>query len=146
MALVVQKFGGTSVADLERIRAVAARIKRAREAGDSVAVVVSAMAGATNQLVDWVSEIGGPHHDRAEYDVVVASGEQVTVGLLALALHALGLPARSFLGWQAPVRDRWHPRPGAHRADRSRSGCAPASSAARSRCWPGSRAWPPTSG
>ena len=104
MALVVQKFGGTSVADLERIRAVAARIQRARVAGDSVAVVVSAMAGATNQLVDWVSEIGGPHHDRAEYDVVVASGEQVTVGLLALALHALGLPARSFLGWQAPVR------------------------------------------
>ena len=104
MALVVQKFGGTSVADLERIRAVAARIQRARAAGDSVAVVVSAMAGATNQLVDWVSEIAGPHHDRAEYDVVVASGEQVTVGLLALALHALGLPARSFLGWQAPVR------------------------------------------
>ncbi len=104
MALVVQKFGGTSVADLERIRAVAARIQRARAAGDSIAVVVSAMAGATNQLVDWVSEIAGPHHDRAEYDVVVASGEQVTVGLLALALHALGLPARSFLGWQAPVR------------------------------------------
>ena len=104
MALVVQKFGGTSVADLDRIRAVAARIKRAREAGDSVAVVVSAMAGTTNQLVDWVSEIAGPHHDRAEYDVVVASGEQVTVGLLALALHAEGLPARSFLGWQAPVR------------------------------------------
>ena len=103
MALVVQKVGGTSVADLDRIRAVAARIKRAREAGDSVAVVVSAMAGTTNQLVDWVSEIAGPH-DRAEYDVVVASGEQVTVGLLALALHAEGLPARSFLGWQAPVR------------------------------------------
>jgi aspartate kinase len=104
VALVVQKFGGTSVADLERIRAVAARIQRARAAGDSVAVVVSAMAGTTNQLVDWVSEIAGPHHDRAEYDVVVASGEQVTVGLLALALHALGVPARSFLGWQAPVR------------------------------------------
>jgi aspartate kinase len=104
VALVVQKFGGTSVADLERIRAVAARIKRARQTGDSVAVVVSAMAGATNQLVDWVTEIAGPHHDRAEYDVVVASGEQVTVGLLALALHAQGLPARSFLGWQAPVR------------------------------------------
>ncbi|HEX6113373.1 MAG TPA: aspartate kinase [Geminicoccaceae bacterium] len=103
MALLVQKFGGTSVADLERIRAVAARIKRAREAGDSVAVVVSAMAGVTNQLADWVGEIAGPHHDRAEYDVVVASGEQVTVGLLALALHAQGLPARSFLGWQAPV-------------------------------------------
>jgi aspartate kinase len=104
LALVVQKFGGTSVADLERIRAVAARIKRARDDGDRVAVVVSAMAGATNQLVDWVTEIAGPHYDRAEYDVVVASGEQVTVGLLALALHAQGVPARSFLGWQAPVR------------------------------------------
>jgi aspartate kinase len=104
LALVVQKFGGTSVADLDRIRAAAARIKRARDGGDRIAVVVSAMAGATNQLVDWVTKIAGPHHDRAEYDVVVSSGEQVTVGLLALALHALGLPARSFLGWQAPVR------------------------------------------
>ena len=103
MALVVQKFGGTSVADLDRIRAVAQRIQRARAAGDSVAVVVSAMAGVTNQLAEWVGEIAGPHHDRAEYDVVVASGEQVTVGLLALALQALGLRARSFLGWQAPV-------------------------------------------
>jgi aspartate kinase len=104
LALVVQKFGGTSVADLERIRAVASRIKRARDAGDRIAVVVSAMAGTTNQLVDWVTEIGGPHHDRAEYDVVVSSGEQVTVGLLALALQPAGAPARSFLGWQAPVK------------------------------------------
>jgi aspartate kinase len=111
LALLVQKFGGTSVADLERIRAVAARIKRARDGGDRIAIVVSAMAGTTNQLVDWVTEIAGPHHDRAEYDVVVASGEQVTVGLLALALQALGLPARSFLGWQAPVRtDATHGR------------------------------------
>jgi aspartate kinase len=104
LALVVQKFGGTSVADLERIRTVAARIKRSRDGGERIAVVVSAMAGTTNQLADWVTEIAGPHYDRAEYDVVVASGEQVTVGLLALALHAQGLPARSFLGWQAPVR------------------------------------------
>jgi aspartate kinase len=104
LALGVQKFGGTSVADLERIRAVASRIKRARDAGDRIAVVVSAMAGTTNQLVDWVTEIGGPHHDRAEYDVVVSSGEQVTVGLLALALQTAGAPARSFLGWQAPVK------------------------------------------
>jgi aspartate kinase len=103
LALVVQKFGGTSVADLERIRAVAGRIKRARDAGERIAVVVSAMAGTTNQLVDWVTEIAGPHYDRAEYDVVVSSGEQVTVGLLALALQAAGVPARSFLGWQAPV-------------------------------------------
>jgi aspartate kinase len=104
LTLVVQKFGGTSVADLERIRAVAARIKRARETGERLAVVVSAMAGTTNQLIGWVGEIAGPHHDRAEYDVVVSSGEQVTVGLLALALQGLGVPARSFLGWQAPVR------------------------------------------
>ena len=103
MALVVQKFGGTSVADLERIRTVAGRVKRSREAGERIALVVSAMAGTTNQLVSWVSEIGGPHHDRAEYDVVVASGEQVTIGLLALALQRIGVPARSFLGWQAPV-------------------------------------------
>ncbi len=103
MALLVQKYGGTSVADLDRIRAVAARIKRVREAGDQVAVVVSAMAGATNQLVDWVAQLGGARHDRAEYDVVVSSGEQVTVGLLALALQNIGVPARSFLGWQAPV-------------------------------------------
>jgi aspartate kinase len=103
LALVVQKFGGTSVADLERIRTVAGRVKRSREAGERIALVVSAMAGTTNQLVSWVSEIGGPHHDRAEYDVVVASGEQVTIGLLALALQKIGVPARSFLGWQAPV-------------------------------------------
>jgi aspartate kinase len=103
LALVVQKFGGTSVADLERIQAVAARIKRAHDEGDRLAVVVSAMAGDTNRLADWVLQIAGPRHDRAEYDVVVASGEQVTVGLLALALQGLGVPARSFLGWQARV-------------------------------------------
>ncbi|MDH3664880.1 MAG: aspartate kinase [Alphaproteobacteria bacterium] len=103
MALVVQKFGGTSVADLGRIRAVAERVSRARRGGDQVAVNVSAMAGTTNQLVEWVEEIGGVHHDRAEYDTVVSSGEQVTAGLLALALQAEGLAARSFLGWQAPL-------------------------------------------
>jgi aspartate kinase len=103
VALVVHKYGGTSVADLDRIRAVAARIKRAVADGERVAVVVSAMAGATNQLVEWVEGIAGPHHDRAEYDVVVASGEQVTSGLLALALQAQGVPAHSFLGWQVPV-------------------------------------------
>jgi aspartate kinase len=111
VALVVQKFGGTSVADLERIRAVAARIKRASDAGDRLAVVVSAMAGTTSRLADWVDQIAGPHHDPAEYDVVVASGEQISVGLLALALQGLGVPARSFLGWQAPVRtDATHGR------------------------------------
>ncbi len=103
MALVVQKFGGTSVADLERLRAVARRVKAAYQAGDKLAVVVSAMAGTTDQLVKWVTELGGAQHDRAEYDVVVASGEQVTCGLLALALQAEGVPARSFLGWQMPL-------------------------------------------
>ena len=103
MALVVQKFGGTSVADLGRIQAVAERIRAARAGGDQIAVVVSAMAGTTDQLVRWVTEIGGAHHDRAEHDVVVAAGEQVTSGLLALALQAIGVPARSFLGWQMPL-------------------------------------------
>ena len=103
MTLVVQKFGGTSVADLDRLRAVARRAQQAQSAGDQVAIVVSAMAGTTDQLVDWVRQIAGPDHDRAEYDTVVASGEQVTAGLLALALQALGVPARSILGWQAPL-------------------------------------------
>ena len=103
MALVVHKYGGTSVADLDRLRAVAARIKTAVDAGDRVAVVVSAMAGATNQLVAWADALGGSAGDAAESDVVVSSGEQVTIGLLALALQAIGVPARSFLGWQAPV-------------------------------------------
>jgi aspartate kinase len=103
LALVVHKYGGTSVADLDRIRAVAARIKRAVAGGDRVAVVVSAMAGRTNQLVAWVEGTAGRSYDRAEYDVVVSSGEQVTSGLLALALQAIGVPAQSFLGWQVPV-------------------------------------------
>ena len=111
MTLVVQKFGGTSVADLDRLRAVAARVQRSRAAGEQVAVVVSAMAGTTDQLVEWVREIGGAGYDRAEHDAVVSSGEQVTSGLLALALHRLGVPARSILGWQAPVRtDSTHAR------------------------------------
>ncbi len=104
MALVVQKYGGTSVADLDRIRAVAERVIRARRNGDQVAVNVSAMAGTTNQLVGWVSDAAGPHFDQAEYDVVVSSGEQVTSGLLALTLQSMGMPARSFLGWQAPLK------------------------------------------
>jgi aspartate kinase len=118
LALVVQKFGGTSVADLERIRAVAERVKQTLAAGDKVGVVVSAMAGTTNQLVEWVGALAGPHHDRAEYDVVVASGEQVTIGLLALALQAVGVPARSFLGWQVPVEtDGGHSRARVRRID-----------------------------
>lgn len=102
MALIVQKFGGTSVADVDRIKGVAKRVKTEVDAGHSVAVVVSAMAGVTNQLVDYVGEISSLF-DAREYDAVVASGEQVTSGLLALALQDLGVPARSWLGWQIPI-------------------------------------------
>ncbi len=96
------KFGGTSVADIDRIRNVARLVKREVERGNQVAVVVSAMAGVTNQLVGWVNQIS-PLHDAREYDAVVATGEQVTSGLLALALHELGLQARSWHGWQMPL-------------------------------------------
>jgi len=96
------KFGGTSVANIERINAVAARVKREVDAGHEVAVVVSAMSGHTNQLVAWCSEIS-PMHDAREYDTVVASGEQVTAGLTAIALQKLGINARSWLGWQMPL-------------------------------------------
>ena len=99
---LVQKFGGTSVADIDRIRAAAGRVAAAVEAGNEVAVVVSAMAGTTDRLVEWTREIA-PFHDAREYDVVVSSGEQATVGLMALALQAAGVDARSWLGWQVPV-------------------------------------------
>jgi aspartate kinase len=99
---IVMKFGGTSVANIERINAVAARVKREVDAGHEVAVVVSAMSGHTNQLVAWCSEIS-PMHDAREYDTVVASGEQVTAGLTAIALQKLGVNARSWLGWQMPM-------------------------------------------
>jgi len=97
------KFGGTSVADLDRIRNVANRVKREVEAGNEVAVVVSAMAGVTNQLVKWCQDLS-PLHDAREYDTVVATGEQVTIGLLAIALQTIGVDARSWQGWQIPVR------------------------------------------
>ena len=103
MARIVQKFGGTSVADLERIGNAASRVKRVVDAGNQVAVVVSAMAGATNQLVELTRQVS-VLHDAREYDVVVASGEQVTAGLMALSLQALGIDARSWLGWQIPLR------------------------------------------
>jgi aspartate kinase len=103
MARIVMKFGGTSVADLDRIRNVAARVKREVEAGHEVAVVVSAMAGVTNQLVKWCQELS-PLHDAREYDTVVATGEQVTIGLTAIALQTAGVDARSWQGWQVPVR------------------------------------------
>ncbi|MEM6615518.1 MAG: aspartate kinase [Pseudomonadota bacterium] len=103
MARLVLKFGGTSVADVDRIRNVARHVKREYDAGHDVAVVVSAMAGATNQLVAWTRE-AAPLHDAREYDTVVATGEQVTVGLLAIVLQSMGVPARSWLGWQIPLR------------------------------------------
>lgn len=103
MARLVLKFGGTSVADLDRIRSVAQRIKREVEAGHQVAVVVSAMSGTTNQMVGWVNDLD-PLHDEREYDTVVAAGEQITAGLTAIALQKLGLKARSWLGWQIPIR------------------------------------------
>ena len=103
MARLVMKFGGTSVADIGRIRNVARHVKREVEAGHEVAVIVSAMAGATNRLIDWCRE-ASPLHDAREYDVVVASGEQVTAGLLAITLESMGINARSWQGWQLPVR------------------------------------------
>lgn len=102
MARIVMKFGGTSMAGIERIRNVAARVKREWEAGNQVAVVVSAMAGETDRLVGFCKE-ASPLYDLREYDVVVASGEQVTSGLLAITLQAMGVPARSWLGWQLPI-------------------------------------------
>jgi aspartate kinase len=103
MATVVMKFGGTSVANIERIQNVARHVKREVDAGNKVAVVVSAMSGVTNQLVAWVKE-ASPLYDSREYDAVVATGEQVTAGLLAISLQAMGLKARSWTGWQVPIK------------------------------------------
>jgi aspartate kinase len=102
MARIVMKFGGTSVRDLDRIRNVARHVKREVDAGNEVAVVVSAMSGTTNQLVAWVRD-ASKLYDTREYDAVVASGEQITAGLLAIALQAIGIPARSWQGWQIPI-------------------------------------------
>jgi aspartate kinase len=110
MSRLVLKFGGTSVADLDRIRNVAAHVKREVDAGHEVAVAVSAMSGRTNELVKWVEampQIAGkdaPYFDAREYDTVVAAGEQVTAGLLAVALQSMDVDARSWLGWQIPVQ------------------------------------------
>lgn len=108
MPRLVMKFGGTSVANVERIRNVAQHVKREIDAGFDVAVVVSAMSGKTNELVGWCKEAAlavsnDPVYDQAEYDTVVASGEQVTSGLLALLLNKMGIPARSWQGWQIPL-------------------------------------------
>jgi aspartate kinase len=103
------KFGGTSVADLDRIHNVARHVKREVDAGNEVAVVVSAMSGKTNELVGWVQSMpkvagsNAPFYDAREYDAVVASGEQVTSGLLAIALQSMGIDARSWQGWQIPI-------------------------------------------
>src|SRR5712692_9837955 len=102
MARLVMKFGGTSVSDVDRIRNVALHVKREVDAGHEVAVVVSAMAGTTDELVAW-ARAAAPLHDAREYDAVVASGEQVTAGLLAITLEGIGINARSWQGWQLPI-------------------------------------------
>lgn len=102
MPLLVMKFGGTSVADLDRIANAAAKVKREVDRGYDVIVIVSAMSGKTNELVGWVEGIS-PLYDAREYDAVVASGENVTAGLMALRLQEMGIPARSWQGWQVPI-------------------------------------------
>ena len=103
MARIVMKFGGTSVGDCDRIKNVAERVKAEVGRGNQVAVVVSAMSGVTNQLVEYCRQIA-PLHDAREYDTVVSTGEQVTIGLLAIALQEIGITARSWMGWQLPIR------------------------------------------
>ncbi len=102
MARLVMKFGGTSVADVDRIRNLARHVQREVEAGYDIAVVVSAMSGKTNELVDWC-RIASRFYDPREYDAVVAAGEQITAGLLAIVLQDMGIPARSWQGWQVPI-------------------------------------------
>ena len=102
MGRLVMKFGGTSVADIERIRNVARHVEREVKAGNHVAVVVSAMSGTTNQLAEWCRQAASMH-DAREYDAVLATGEQITAGLLAIVLQEFGIPARSWAGWQIPI-------------------------------------------
>ena len=103
MPLLVMKFGGTSVADLDRIAGAAAKVAREVERGYDVIVIVSAMSGKTNELISWVEDTSR-FYDAREYDAVVASGENVTAGLMALRLQEMGVPARSWQGWQVPIR------------------------------------------
>lgn len=103
MARIVLKFGGTSVADTERIERAADKVMQEAQRGNEVAVIVSAMSGVTNQLVEYCSTIS-PIYDAREYDAVVSSGEQVTAGLLAIALQKRGVEARSWMGWQVPIK------------------------------------------
>ena len=107
MPRIVMKFGGTSMAGIERIRHVAGLVKREAERGNQLAVVVSAMAGETDRLVHLCKE-AAPLYDPREYDVVVASGEQVTAGLLAITLQGMDMNARSYMGWQLPIRASGH--------------------------------------
>lgn len=107
MATIVQKFGGTSVATLDLIKKAAHRVKAEVEAGHSVVVVVSAMAGVTNALIEYVRDLSTTY-DRAEYDTVLSSGEQVSAALLALSLQNIGIPSRSWLGWQIPIHTTSH--------------------------------------
>ncbi len=102
MALIVQKYGGTSVADIARIKIVASLVKRELDAGNQVAVVLSAMSGVTNSLVKYCNDIT-PFYDNREYDTVVSTGEQITIGLLAITLQSMGIKARSYAGWQVPI-------------------------------------------
>ena len=103
MPVLVMKFGGTSVASLDKIKSAAKSVALEVSAGHSVIVIVSAMAGKTNELVDWVNETS-PLYDACEYDAIVSSGENVTAGLMALTLQEMDIPARSWQGWQVPVR------------------------------------------
>ena len=126
MPRIVMKFGGTSMAGIERIRNVAGRVKREAERGNQVLVVVSAMAGETDRLVQLCREAAALHDPR-EYDVVVASGEQVTAGLLAMTLQGMGLNARSLMGWQlpsAPSGVHGNARVDAYRRERAREACS----------------------
>ena len=102
MALVVKKFGGTSVGDIDKIKNVARKVAKAKDKGDDLIVVVSAMSGETNKLVDYTNKTA-EIPDLREYDVVVSTGEQVTIGLLSIALNAMGYKAKSFLGFQIPI-------------------------------------------
>ena len=103
--LIVQKFGGTSVGDIARIKNVAKKVKSELDKNNKVIVVVSAMSGVTNQLVDYCNQVSPltSNESLTEYDSIVATGEQVTCGLLALELQSIGYKARSFLGWQVPI-------------------------------------------
>ena len=142
MAIVVMKFGGTSVANVERIRNVARHVKREVDAGNKVAVVVSAMSGVTNQLVAWVRE-ASLLHDMREYDAVVATGEQVTAGLLAIVLQSMGIRRPLLAGLADPDQDLDRPRQRPHPRHPWHGICSRISMPARLPSSPASRASSP---